>query len=70
MNDLDKIKTDLAKSKKKLIRGDQRELARQMGVHPNKVSDAFDGFLTDVEFLGSLQAVAQKLIRSRVAVRV
>ena len=70
MNDLDKIKADLAKSKKKLIRGDQRELARRMGFHPNKIADGFDGFSCDVEFLSGLQAEALKLIRSRATVRV
>lgn len=65
MTDLQKIKIELRKVKKKLIRGDQRELASRLGVHPNKVSDGFDGFSSDLEFLGSLQAEAQKLTMER-----
>lgn len=62
MTELQNIKIELRKVKKKLIRGDQRELARRLGEHPNKISDGFDGFLSDTEFLKSLAAESQKLI--------
>jgi CobQ-like glutamine amidotransferase family enzyme len=63
MTDLLSIKIELRKIKEILKRGDQRKLALRMGVHPNKVSDGFDGFSSDIKFLGGLQAKAQELIR-------
>lgn len=68
MTDLQKTKIELRKVKKILIRGDQRELASILGVHPNKVSDGFDGFSNDIQFLRRLQAEAQKLVKERQAV--
>ncbi len=62
MTDLQLIKIELRKVKKILLRGDQRQLAIRMGIHPNKVSDGFDGFSSDIQFLRSLQAEAQKLV--------
>lgn len=69
MTDLLSTKIELRKVKKILKRGDQRTLAIRMGVHPNKVSDGFDGFVNDAEFLASLQASAQKLIGERESVK-
>lgn len=68
MTDLQKTKIELRKVKKILIRGDQRELASILGVHPNKVSDGFDGFSSDIQFLRRLQAEAQKLVDERQSV--
>jgi len=65
VTDLQKTKIELRKVKKILIRGDQRELASLLGVHPNKVSDGFDGFVNDIQFLRRLQAEAQKLVDDR-----
>lgn len=65
MTDLQKIKIELRKIKKRLIRGEQREIAIRMDVHPNKISDGFDGFSSDIQFLNRLQAEAQKLVNER-----
>lgn len=59
------LKTDLSKLKAKLHRGDQRTLAGTLKSHPNRVSNAFDGFVSDVEFLVRLRTETQELIRNR-----
>lgn len=59
------LKSDLAKLKKKLDRGDQRKLAITLKAHPNRVSYAFDGFVSDEEFLARLRNETQKLIENR-----
>lgn len=41
------MQEQLIKLKPKLKRGDQREIARRTGIHPNTVSLAFQGFVKD-----------------------
>jgi hypothetical protein len=65
MTDLQLIKIELRKIKQNLKRGDQRALATRLGVIPNRISDGFDGFSSDLKFLSRLQAEAQKLIGER-----
>jgi hypothetical protein len=59
------LKIDLAKLKKNLARGDQRRLAKSLKTHPNRVSYAFDGFVSDETFLSTLVAETQKLLKDR-----
>ena len=61
--------TELRKMQSQLVRGDQRELARRLGVFPTRVSDAFYGLVRDEEFLARLQAECEKLIKEREAVK-
>ena len=69
MADYVKNMSELRGLKKKLKRGGQRELARRMGTVPARISDAFDGFVRDSEFLGRLVVESKKLL-SEEAVRV
>lgn len=62
MSDYVQKTTELRRLKKLLYRGGQRELARRLGVMPNKVAYAFSGFIKDPEFLGKLVAESKKLI--------
>lgn len=59
------LKRELAKLKSSLSRGDQRKLAITLNSHPNRVSYAFDGFVSDPEFLQRLRNETQKLIASK-----
>lgn len=45
--------------------GDQRELARRLETYPARISDAFDGFVKDPEFLDRLQAAIIQLLEER-----
>lgn len=65
MTDLQKAKIEIARLKKQLVDGDQRELARRMDVYASKISDAFGGVIRNVSFLESLAAETRKLIAER-----
>ena len=53
---------------RKLKRGDRRELALILGVHPSKVTNAIDGFVKDPIFCSALGDAMQRLVDSRQAI--
>lgn len=57
----------LAELKGKLQKGDRRELARRLRVHPSKISDAFDDFVKDQDFLSELETETQRILNEREA---
>lgn len=59
------LKTELTNLKDSLVRGDQRKIAKLMKSHPNRVSYAFDGFVSDLEFLSRLRNVTKKFLKER-----
>jgi hypothetical protein len=63
------LKRELAILKKKLGRGDQRKLAITLQSHPNRVSYAFDGFVSEPEFLLRLRNETQKLLKEAKSVK-
>lgn len=56
------IVSQLAILKRSLRRGDQKRLAKALHSHPNRVGMAFDGFVTDPDFLNRLRNETRKLI--------
>lgn len=64
MKEIAGLQSRLNVLKGKLNRGDQRKLARLLGSHPNRIGNAFGGFVTDEDFLRKLVAAAEHLTKA------
>lgn len=64
MKEVTELQNRLTDLKESLRRGDQRRLATLLKSHPNRIGNAFSGFVSDEAFLRKLVAATEHLTKA------